>query len=61
MRVGFWLGGWGEMWWRVKVDEGPEERSRGLVGWKWREVIADWRGVGLAGIRDFWVTGLQLD
>lgn len=45
VRVGFGLGGWGEMWWRVRVDEGPDERSRGLVGWKWREVMADWRGV----------------
>ena len=32
--MGLGLGGWGEMWWRVKVDEGPEERSSGFVGWK---------------------------
>ena len=61
MRVGFGLGGWGEMWWRVRVDEGPEERSRGLVGWKWREVMADWRGGRLAEIWELWVRSLQLD
>ena len=29
------------MWWRCKVELGPDERRRGYVGWKEREVIAD--------------------
>lgn len=32
------------MWWRVRVEEGPEERSRGYVGWNWRDVMEDWVG-----------------
>ena len=43
VRVGLGDGACGEMWWRVRVEEGPEERRRGCRGWKEREVMADWR------------------
>lgn len=46
VRRGFGEGGCGEMWWRESVEEGPEERRRGWVGWKVRDAIADFLGVG---------------
>jgi len=30
------------MWWRRRVESGPEERRRGWWGWKWRVDIIDW-------------------
>lgn len=37
---GLGAGGEAERWCRYKVEDGPEESSRGSVGWKEREVIA---------------------
>ena len=43
MRRGLGCGGWGEIWWRYRVDAGPDERRRGYEGWNVRDVTADWR------------------
>lgn len=38
---GLGVGGLGLTWWRYRVELGPEERSRGYVGWKDSDVMAD--------------------
>lgn len=48
VRRGFGVGGCGDIWWRERVEEGPEERRRGRVGWKERDVRAEGEVVGMS-------------
>jgi len=45
--------GWavGAIWWRYRVDAGPEERRTGYSGWKDRDVTADGCVRGMSLVR----------
>lgn len=32
VRSGFGFGGWGDKWWRNRVEAGPDERISGYMG-----------------------------